>query len=924
MCQVIHGLLQLSQNFEINIDNIDLYVDVDPQNIEFQYSVLVKDNKEVVNWFRASQTTTTTIGFNLEWEWNKSKDLRKKINDALKKITPEPLEFPIFTGLTGFIGIRPCIEPKADVSLGLKWSFTSTTIDDVYRDANDKIMYKSIKNEFRPEQPQVQASIEGEVFIGIGIRGGIGGIKRQITSIGLDVKAGGVLSGDAHFEFSPFGGYDTSTYTAFKDTKVALGWRLEFIPFLTILTFSTEDLWDDTQTEETKNPLKFTLGNQLWEWYLFPDFDEWVSQISGETVNLQIDARRSLLWRAARVGIVIFDELDRVVGEHFEEYNWGTSQKHLSDIFTLHKGYAYDCYPIIQLKWGDNYLGKIKAAPSKRIVIDAPVVITGGHSNESATSAVIKLTFSSMPGGANCGYTLNGTFHSLGYLNKSIDVTLTDLSPDTEYEYNAYAFVEGVPYPGAPNKFKTLGPLPTTGQHYDETLTGATIVLKYENVPDGAECGYCLDKEAEGTSASISQNIALGTIQGEKTIMLTNLEPDTKYYYQAYIKYNGKTYWNPDANDEKEFRTLAPIATTGDLISSTTTSAVVKVTFENVPENAECGVSYYCNDETFQMEDKRLGRVEGEHSVNLDGLLSSKEYHYIAYIKYKDKPYEGVEKTFKTKSVPVELSDFIVTKAEWKRSGYEYNGNTYTFKYNCSVTATLTDATDVKDWGYCYVDPNGDYVLISLKDKGTSYTDDRYAYCRNEPEASVILYGYVWYNGEDNPQYAEGWEYPLVYDEEPSITYQSAEILDVNGEPQYDGDGSYLFTWYTARFKYVIKITGGYWIDNIQPMVYDNGSWSYNGGKARVPGDGLYSVTTSMNYDNTSNMNWSTGYNITLTDGSTMYSSNTLQIGGTPESPTISVGGSASSAANSRRSIKQTEKKNNVPKFGELVIEEIR
>lgn len=920
---------KIKTKFEKNIDDLSLYIDFDPKTVDIQYSVMVGDNKEIVNWIRATQITTTTVGFDFSWKTPPSEERepwinkRNEINNILKKMKV-PVEVPVFTGVTAFVEVRPCVEPKANVSLGLKWSFTSTTIDDVYRDANDKIIHNSIKNEFEPELPQVQASIEGEVFVGVGVRVGVGGIKRQISSIGLDVKAGGVLSGDAHFEFSPFGDYDTSTYTAFKDTKVALGWRLEFIPFLTILTFSTEDLWIDTQTEETRNPFKITLGNQLWEWYLFPDFNEWLCQLSGDNVNLQIDASRSLLWPAARVGIEIFDELNRVVGEHFEEYNWGTSQKHLSDNFTLHKGYAYDCYPIIQFKWGDKYLGKIKASPSKRIVIDAPVVITGGHKDESATSAVINLTFGSIPSGALCGYTLNGTFHSLGHLNSSVDVTLTGLSPDMEYEYNAYAFVEGIPYVGIPNKFRTLGPLPTTGQHYNETLTGATIVLFYENVPDGAECGYCLDKEAEGTSASISQNVTLGTITGERVVELTNLDPDTKYYYQAYIKYNGKTYWNPDAYDEKVFSTLTPIATTGDLITSKTTSAIVKVTFENVPEDAECGVSYYCNDGTFQMEDKRLGKVEGERSVLLEDLLPGKEYYYIAYIKYNDKSYEGIEKTFKTKDIPVELSNFTVMKAEWKRNGYEYNGKTYTFKYNCSVAATLTDATNVKDWGYCYVDPEGDYVLISLMDKGTSYIDSRYAYCRNEPEASVILYGYVWYEGEENPQYAEGWEYPLVYDEEPSITYQSAEILGVDGDPQYDGDGFYLFTWYTAKFKYVIKITGGYWIDNIQPVVYDNGSWSYNGGKTRVPGDGLYSVTTSMNYDNTSSMNWSTGYNISLNDGTVMYSSNTLQIGGTTEAPTISVEGSESSAAKSRRSFAQPMEKHVSPTFGELIIEEIK
>lgn len=916
---------KIKKKFEVNIDEVSLYLDFDPQTVELQYSVLVEENKETVNWIRATQITTTTVGFDFTWE-TKTKDsapwISKKgeLNNILKKLKV-PVEVPVFTGVTAFVEVRPCVEPKADVSLGLKWSFTSTTIDDVYRDANDNIIHNSIKNEFKPEQPQVQASIEGEVFVGVGIRVGIGGIKRQITSIGLDVKAGGVLSGDAHFEFSPFGDYDTSLYSAFKDTKVALGWRLEFIPFLTILTFSTEDLWNDTQTEETRNPLKLTLGNQLWEWYLFPEFNEWVSQTTGETVSLQIDASRRLLWPAARVGIEVFDELDRVVGEHFEEYNWGTSQKHLSDNFTLHKGYAYDCYPIIQVKWGDNYLGKIKAAPSKRIVIDAPVVVTGDHSSESATSAVIKLSFGSMPSGSVCGYTLNGTFHSLGYVNRSVDVTLTGLSPDTEYEYNAYAFVEGVPYSGVPNKFKTLGPLPITGQHYDETLYGATIVLKYENVPDGAECGYFLDKEAEGTSASISQNVPIGTIKGEKIVKLTNLEPDTKYYYQAYIKYEGKTYWNPSADDEKEFRTLSPIATTGDLVSSTTTSAEVMVTFENVPDEAECAVSYYCNDENFQIEDKRLGKVEGEISVLLENLLPGKEYHYIAYIKYKDKAYEGIEKTFKTQSIPVELSDFMVTKAEWKRNGYEYNGKTYTFKYNCSVTATLTDATNVKDWGYCYVDPDGDYVLVSLLDKGTSYKDTHYAYCRNEPEASVILYGYVWYNGEENPQYAEGWEYPVTYEEEPSISFESAEITSIDAEPKYDGSGNYLFTWYTAGMRYVIKINGGYWIDYIQPIIYDNGSWSNNGGKTRVPGDGLYSVNTNLSYDNEANMNWSTGYRITLTDGSIIYTTNEIVVGGTPEQPTVSISTPYASAKKLSKKVMEVNSQSietYLPQFGEL------
>lgn len=165
---------------------------------------------------------------------------------------------------------------------------------------------------------------------------------------------------------------------------------------------------------------------------------------------------------------------------------------------------------------------------------------------------------------------------------------------------------------------------------------------------------------------------------------------------------------------------------------------------------------------------------------------------------------------------------------------------------------------------------------------------------------------------------------PSAEIDEAEIMFKQAEIVSVDSESKYNGDGEYLFTWYTTKFKYVIQISGADLIDYIQPIIYDNGTWTYNGGKTKVPGNGLFSVTTTMSYDNDANMNWETGYCITLKDGSIIYSINTLQFGGTPESPTISVGGSASSAANSRRSIKQAERRSNVPTFGELVIKEIR
>ena len=113
---------------------------------------------------------------------------------------------------------------------------------------------------------------------------------------------------------------------------------------------------------------------------------------------------------------------------------------------------------------------------------------------------------------------------------------------------------------------------------------------------------------------------------------------------------------------------------------------------------------------------------------------------------------------------PVELSDFMVTMSEYKKNGFSNNGLTYDYSFNVSVTATLDEGTeDISDWGYAYLDPLGHETLISLKTFGTSYTDTRYAYYRNETNSSCTLYGYVKYEGSDEPIFGEPHDYLLDY-----------------------------------------------------------------------------------------------------------------------------------------------------------------
>ena len=133
----------------------------------------------------------------------------------------------------------------------------------------------------------------------------------------------------------------------------------------------------------------------------------------------------------------------------------------------------------------------------------------------------------------------------------------------------------------------------------------------------------------------------------------------------------------------------------------------------------------------------------------------------------------GEEKTFTTDKVfPVTLSDFKVTKSQYKKGAFTHEGNQYDYRYDVSVTATLDeDAEGIADWGYVYLDPNGREAFISLKQFGRSKTDERWAYFRNENPSTCTLYGYVEYVGSDELVYGEPHDYPLKHTKkEPIIT----------------------------------------------------------------------------------------------------------------------------------------------------------
>lgn len=253
--------------------------------------------------------------------------------------------------------------------------------------------------------------------------------------------------------------------------------------------------------------------------------------------------------------------------------------------------------------------------------------------------------------------------------------------------------------------------------------------------------------------------------------------------------------------------------------------------------------------------------------------------------------------------------------------------------YNCEYKETTQNGVK----GFQFTGPNGNYIFLPYTGyywntenekagREGSYWSATQTTSVNKAHEMSFKNGEMLWDCYIN-RFAGLTVRPVIHStptNEASITFQSAEILEVSSEPKYNGDGEYLFTWYTTKFKYVIKIDGADMIDYIQPIIYDNGTWAYNGGKSRVPGNGMYSVTTSMSYDNDANMNWATGYLIALKDGTTIYSTNILQFGGTPESPTVIVSASTPKLSKPKKMKKSSESAGSKPTFGNMGLEKLR
>ncbi|MBR2153001.1 MAG: hypothetical protein IJ901_00055 [Bacteroidaceae bacterium] len=167
-----------------------------------------------------------------------------------------------------------------------------------------------------------------------------------------------------------------------------------------------------------------------------------------------------------------------------------------------------------------------------------------------------------------------------------------------------------------------------------------------------------------------------------------------------------------------------------------------------------------------------VNNEEWNLSAEVWGLEPNTTYEY--FIEYRrhiqglDFQFESNIVEFNTLSSAAEIINFEVLDATYSKDGFEYKGETYSYKFECTTTVELKNAEGVEDWGYVYKDPNGEIERISLKGFECPYPDSRYVYYRKRSRSTATLYGYVKFYNDEKYYDAEPQDYDLIYGKQPT------------------------------------------------------------------------------------------------------------------------------------------------------------
>ena len=206
-----------------------------------------------------------------------------------------------------------------------------------------------------------------------------------------------------------------------------------------------------------------------------------------------------------------------------------------------------------------------------------------------------------------------------------------------------------------------------------------------------------------------------------------------------------------------------------------------------------------------------------DYDLHIDNIAPHKYYKVHPVVKLMGHTVLASPPAELKQVIPITITSVNTTSALYRPTDhpqhFEYKENPYEFKYNVATTVSLTDDTDVENWGYCYDGPdNYGISRISLKGAPYTYEDTRFPYYRNgSPTAHTArLYPFVKYSGDNEYYYGEPVDYPLVYPDTSTVELTGCSTNDVVTRENVEYNG---VTYdYCSTFILDYNATGAYWI----------------------------------------------------------------------------------------------------------------
>lgn len=297
--------------------------------------------------------------------------------------------------------------------------------------------------------------------------------------------------------------------------------------------------------------------------------------------------------------------------------------------------------------------------------------------------------------------------------------------------------------------------------------------------------------------------------------------------------------------------------------------------------------------------------------------LENGDYYYRGYFRDNDTGniiYSDNVQSFTITYEPMTLNS-ISYKNDYYYYSHEDDGKNY-IGYNC--TANISGNTDtIENFGSCGIyihDTNTGDNLIWEDGLSGNYNNkdvefsigmnilgfDTLNHTEYYAESGRYSFGvYVEFN--DGTYYlSEPKTCAFVYNRTPAFEYLSVGSTSVSVIDSYEDDNGETRIQYSATHPYSYAIDGALWIEYIQSIV-EGEDWYFpdTGTQYSEPWtpnwDYKYDSTRTSTYWSGSNISRIIYKKIVTKGGNTMYS-NSLVYGGTPEHPTVSIGGARTSS----------------------------